>query len=264
MQMSTRERTVRSRDKLRKFTHEERVEIAQRISSLLLDKYKDSVLAVFIYASTAKKLDRPYSDLEIAAVMRDGIDIPTKSYLYKGLLIETYYPQESNLLKEARKVGQNWPIEADQYRNRKVLFERDGWARRLEEAVEESEKADFSTALHHSTMAVLESLASLRNAALTGNSLDAKTRGFWFAYDAARLLLLLNRRYVITTSWFWKQTFECSDKPRDFESLVRTIAGFDRHESVETTSQAAEQLWDELLDMVESRGVNVESSQLIV
>ena len=105
--MASNAETGRRGDRLRKFTHEERVEIAQRISSLLLDKYKDSVLAVFIYASTAKKLDRPYSDLEVAAVMRDGVDIPPKYYMHKGLVIEIDYPQESNFLKGARKVEQN-------------------------------------------------------------------------------------------------------------------------------------------------------------
>ncbi len=251
-------------DKLRKFTHEERLEIAQRISSLLLDKYKDSVLAVFIYASTAKKLDRPYSDLEVTAVMRDGVDIETKYYLNNGLLIEIDYAQESNFLKDARKVDQNWPIRADQYRNRILLFERDQWTRKLDEAVEESETADVSLALHNATMAVAESLASLRNATLANDSIGIRSRGFGFAFDATRLLLLLNRRYVLTTSWFWKQAFECADKPQDFEMLVRTVAGFDRHEALEKIVDAAERLWAELLAMVESRRVEVETAKLNV
>ena len=51
---------------LRKVSHEERIEIGRKISSQILDSYKDAVLAICIYGSVAKRLDHPYSDLEIS------------------------------------------------------------------------------------------------------------------------------------------------------------------------------------------------------
>jgi len=66
---------------LRKLTHKDRLNIGRQISKRVLDKYGDDVLAVFICGSTSKGLDRPYSDLEMITVVRDGVDIPMKYYV---------------------------------------------------------------------------------------------------------------------------------------------------------------------------------------
>jgi hypothetical protein len=58
---------------LRKVSHEERVELGRKIASQIIDTYKDAILAICIYASTAKNLDRPYSDLELLCVITDNL-----------------------------------------------------------------------------------------------------------------------------------------------------------------------------------------------
>jgi len=127
---------------LRKVSHEKRLELARTIASRLVDTYKDAVLAVCIYGSTAKNLDRPYSDLEIFCVITNSLEVKNKRYVYEGLLVEIDYLQESNFLKEAARVGWDWPLGADQYRNRIVLFELNSWLKKLEEAVGENDRAD--------------------------------------------------------------------------------------------------------------------------
>jgi len=128
-----------------------------------------AVLAVCIYRSTAKKLDSPYSDLEIFCAVADSLEIKNKRYVYDGLLVEIDYLQESNFLKEAGRVGWDWPIGADQYRNRIVLFERDNWLTKVEEAVAEDDRADLTEELW-ATMVVTESLAAVRKAYIRGRT----------------------------------------------------------------------------------------------
>lgn len=248
---------------LRKFTHKDRLNIGQQISKRVLDKYGDDVLAVFICGSTAKQLDRPYSDLEIIAVVHDGVTIPEKYYVYRGLVVEVAYPQESDFLKAARRFSKNWPLEADQYRNRIVLFEQGQWVRQLEEAVAENEKADGSEAVRLAGVELTEDLCVLRNALLTDDTIGIRSRGRALAGDAAGLVFLLNRRYVTTTSWFWKQAFECPWKPNDFEELVKKSASF-TPASPEEIVTAAEQLYAEIMEMVRSRGISIETAELVV
>ena len=162
---------------LRKLTHKDRLNIGQQISKRVLNKYGDAVLTVFICGSTAKQLDRPYSDLEMIVAVRDGVEIPMKYYLYNGLVVEIDYRQESNFLRAARRVTQNWPNEADQYRNRLVIFDREGWMRRLDEAVRESDGADFTEAIRWASISVTESMGVLRNAHLTGDMIGVRARG---------------------------------------------------------------------------------------
>jgi len=248
---------------LRKVSHEERVELGRKIASQILDTHKDAVLAICIYASTAKKLDRPYSDLEIFCVASDGLEVKNKRYVYDGLLVEIDYFQESNFLKEATRVGWDWPLGADQYRNRIVLFERDNWLKKLEKAVAENDRADFTEELRWAAETMTESLAAVRNAHLKRDQRDLRTRAFYMAWDTARVVFLHNRRYVLTTSWFWKQLFECQEQPKRFRKLVYVIAGFEKS-TISELVDASEELWRETMLMVQPRGISIESKDITV
>src|SRR6266705_148295 len=238
---------------LRKVSHEKRQELARRIASRL----------VCIYASTAKNLDRPYSDLEIFCVVTNSLEVKNKRYVYDGLMVEIDYFQESNFLKEAARVGWDWPLGADQFRNRIVLFERDNWLKKLEEAVAQNDRAGFTEELRWAVLTVTESLAAVRNARIKGDLRDLRTRAFYMAWDAARVVFLCNRKYVLTTSWFWKQLFECQEQPKDFRNLIDIVAGF--IESTETELvDATEKLWLETITMVRARGFSIESMDIIV
>ena len=108
-----------------------------------------------------------------------------------------------------------------------------------------------------------ESLAAVRNANLKDDLVDLRTRAFYLAWDTAKLVYLLNRKYVLTTSWFWKQLFECPEQPRDFRKLIDIAAGFapsTKQELVET----AERLWKATIIMVRKRGISIESAEILV
>ena len=152
---------------LRKYSHEQRVEIARRISSLVLDAYRDDVLAISVSGSTSKKLDRPYSDLDLIVVVRDGVEIPMKYYLFNGLIVEIEYLQSSKFLNAAEQFTDNWHWEAEQYRNRIVLHASNQWFQQLDEAVRKNDAAEPTNAIRKPFMMMTESLALLKNALLT-------------------------------------------------------------------------------------------------
>src|SRR6266436_2795070 len=187
--------------KLEKTTHGERVAIASQISDRIVARYRNDVLAVYVWGSTSKKLDRPFSDLELIVVVRDNIEIPMKYYIHRGLIIHIQYLKCSYTLDDAEQFTDNWHWVADQYRNRIVLYARHEWFRRLNEAVAKSDKRDSREAIRKSFMMMTESMAVLRNDVLTNDSVGVLMRGRVLAEDAARILLLMNRRYVTTTSW---------------------------------------------------------------
>ena len=249
--------------KLRKFTHEERLRVARLISDRVVKKYGSDVLAVYVYGSTSKRLDRPFSDLELIVVVRDRAEIPMKSYLHRGLIIHVQYLKSSNILEGAERFTENWHWEADQYRNRIALYERDGWFRRLDEAVAKNEKQDSVEAIRKSFMMMTESLAVMRNDILTNDKIGVLMRGRVLAEDAARILFLLNRRYVTTTSWFWKIVFDIRNKPKDFKKLVEKMSGF-----VPTTREevvaSSERLYKEMCTLLRESRIKIERRQLWV
>ena len=248
---------------LRKISHEHRIEIGRRISAQILETFCDRVLSVFITGSTAKALDRPYSDLEMMAIVKDNVEIPTKYYVYEGLLIQLDYRQESDFLKAAREPSRDWPIAADEYRNRIIMFEQDNWTRRLEEAVKQNDAADFTEAIRFAALGMTETLAAVRNADLNGDVVDLRSSAYYMAMDTAGVVYLLNRKYVLTTSWYWKRLFECQLQPRDLKRLIEIAAGF-APSSTRELVDASERLWSETMLLVKARGVSIESSEIIV
>ncbi len=180
--------------KLRKFTHEGRLKIAHHVADRVVKKYGNNVLAVYVCGSTSKKLDRPFSDLELIVVVRDQAEIPMKCYLHHGLIIQIEYLKSSKILGDAEQFTDNWPWEADQYRNRIALYERDRWFRRLDKAVAKNDKKDSAGAIRKSFVMMTESMAVLRNAVLTDDKVGVLSRGRLLAEDAARILLLLKTK----------------------------------------------------------------------
>jgi kanamycin nucleotidyltransferase len=248
---------------LRKISHEKRVELGREIASQIIASYKHAVLAICIYASTAKNLDRPYSDLELLCVVTDNFEMQNKRYVFDGLLVEIDYFHESKFLKEAAEVGWDWPLGADQYRNRIVLFERDNWLKKLEKSVAENDQADFTRELRWAILTMTESLAAVRNAHLKRDHRNLRTRTFCLAWDAARVVFYQNRKYVLTTSWFWKQLFECREQPQGFRKLIDIVAGFEKSTNTELVD-AAEELWRRTILMVQPRGISLESTRIQV
>jgi hypothetical protein len=112
-------------------------------------------------------------------------------------------------------------------------------------------------------MMMTESMTVLRNATLTHDEVGVLSRGRVLAEDAARVLLLLNRRYVTTTSWLWKIAFYVPSKPKDFKKLVEKMSGFVPTCEEEVVASSA-RLYKEMSDLVTRRGIKIERDQLWV
>src|SRR3989442_13726709 len=135
--------------------------------------------------------------------------------------------------------------------------------KKLEKAVAENERADFTEELRWAAETMTESLAAVRNAHIKGDSRDLRTRAFYMAWDTARVVFLYNRKYVLTTSWFWKQLFECQDQPRRFRNLIDIVAGFAESTQTELVN-ATEELWRATMELVWARGGLLGAMKILV
>jgi hypothetical protein len=151
----------------------------------------------------------------------------------------------------------------DQFRNRIPLYDPTGWVSKLNKVVAESETADTRKTIGQLMSALYEGLEVIKNAELERDEIGIRTAGFYLAWDAARLVLLMNKRYVLTSSWFWKETKASLVKPKTFWKHVERLAGFVMV-SVDDIVESAELLCKEMLEIVESRGISIESTRLVV
>src|SRR5213594_690387 len=248
---------------MKKHTHEERLELSRQLTMRIVDTYGDKIVAVFVSGSTAKNLDRPYSDLEMIVILRDGVEIPIAQYIHDGMSIQIDYVEESSFLKDARRITFNWALAWDQFRNRIVLYDPTAWISKLDKVVAESETADTRKTIGQLMSALYEGLEVIKNAELEDDEVGIRTAGFYLAWDAARLVLLMNKRYVLTSSWFWKETKDSEVKPKGFWTREEKLAGFVRA-SLEEIVESAESLCDDMLKIVQSLGISIEPDKLLV
>lgn len=241
--------------------HEERMELAGRLRDLILERYQDSVLAVFVTSSTARGLDLAHSDLELTAVHRDGTAVEGHSYYHRGILIEVDHIEESRIL--APKMRARWPLTSGEYRGRIMLYEQERWTERLDAALNARDATDPLPARRAALLEVLEYRDKLRNARLTKDEVSLRAFGFFLADIAANLVLFLNGRAMITTRLYFHQAFECPLTPPGFRDQMETLLGIRRADPAALTS-AAEELADRLCDMAAAQGIIVESDALVV
>lgn len=250
--------------RLRKHSHEDRIRIAEQLREKIVKEYGNEIIAVCIWGSTAKSLDRPFSDLEMLTITRDGVEIPAVLYLYEGLVVGIDYFQDSEFLKDSRRITGDWAVAADQFRNRIVLYDPTKWFSRLDEAVASSDRLDTNGTIRHRTAGLFEGLEVMKNAELSNDEVGVRTAGFYFAWDTAKLMLLINRKYVLTSSWFWKQARECTVKPDKFWRHIEILAGFGKLASVEQIISSAEEMVEGMVKIAESRGISIEPGVLMV
>src|SRR5437879_4110561 len=239
---------------LKRHTHEERLQLSRQLSKQILDTFGDKVLVVCIVGSTAKNLDRPYSDLEMIVIVSEGVEIPIAQYIHDGMSIQIDYVEGSSFLKDARRITFNWALAWDQFRNRIVLYDPTGWVLKLDKVVAESETADTRKTIGQLMAALYEGLEVIKNAELEHDEIGIRTAGFYLASDAARLVLLMNKRYVLTSSWFWKETKDSTVKPKSFWTREEKLAGYVTA-SVKVIVESAESLCADMLKIVESLGI---------
>src|SRR6267143_328464 len=199
---------------LKKHTHEERLELSRQLSKRIVDTYGDKVVAILVTGSTAKNLDRPYSDLEMIAIVSDGVEIPIAQYIHDGMSIQIDYVDGSSFLKDASRITFNWPLSQDQFRNRIVLYDPTAWVSKLDKRVAESETADTRKTIGQLMSALYEVLEVIKNGELERDEIGIRTAGFYIAWDAAKIVLLMNKRYVLKSSWFWKETKASPVQPK--------------------------------------------------
>lgn len=192
---------------------------------------------------------------------RDGSPPESRSYYHRGILIEVEHIEESRIL--APRMRPRWPVTSGGDRGRIVLHEKERWTDRLEAALDARDGGDPVPAQRLALIDLLEYRDKLRNARLTGDEIILRWCGSYVADSAANLVLFLNRRAMVTTRWFFRQALECPEQPPHFREHLEILLGV-RWAAAETFAAASEDLTNELIQFAATRGIDVESEELLV
>ena len=236
--------------------------IPKRVCNQIIKEHGKKILSVFLAGVRPDSISGTLQldpDLEFISVIKGYEWIPKKQFVYEGVAVAIYYWPESSLMSRAREFDEDWPEWASYLRVKTVLYDPRDWLKNLEKAFEESDRTDLTDALREAAWKIVKWLLYLKRESQRQNSIEMMNDCRSIASASVNLVYILNRMYWVRS--YWSDVFSCPVQPSDFRRLVETAAGFARPSDEEAVA-AAEKLGREMLELVRSRGVVLETSKL--
>ena len=88
----------------RGYSHDERLQVARRITEMCLRAHGGKIAAVGIAGSTAVHRDRPYSDLDMTILTNEDLGSNTKCYCLNGMSVVLDYQSISESIASEASV----------------------------------------------------------------------------------------------------------------------------------------------------------------
>jgi len=243
--------------------HRARLRIAHALKKKILKKFGNQILGIAIYGSVAKNEDRTYSDLEMFIVTKHKHAVSDVRYVYKGMTVEVSYISSRTMLRQARRVTPNWAIEADFYRSYAVLYEKNGWFKKLRRAVQVHDPQAFTKAIRKYMVWLHELMGKIRNAFLYNDDHLFLWLTTFFGWESIVLLGLLNHYYYKSERIVFDEVLSLPLLPRDYRKLLGIAFRFTPADR-DTVYKGVKILYRELGRLARARGVVLTDKKLRV
>jgi hypothetical protein len=100
--------------------HEERIQIANRLTRMMIEKYGSDILLGGIYGSTARKTDTEYSDLEMLFIVRNKSKAKSFEFAYAGIPVRVLVKKVADMEKDINEIKLDWPLKMGMLFNLKI------------------------------------------------------------------------------------------------------------------------------------------------
>ncbi|MBV9850293.1 MAG: hypothetical protein JO250_11510 [Armatimonadetes bacterium] len=239
--------------------HQQRLEVARQLVSLILDRHGGTVAAIVIFGTTAIEQDGPYSDLDMTVVTDIDLGGESKCYPCQGLQINLDYQTVAESLEEAREphAGGCWLTCLPLYDPRGVVAQ-------FQEAFEgiardECDRA-FVTLLRDD---LATGIGKIRNAIVAQDRAALLRSLQHFGEQMCRALCILNGSHAVTgTARLRDETKTLRLLPPQFAERIDMVLG-----TTPATEQAmydaAEDLWASMIQIARERGLTWEAPHLL-
>ena len=101
--------------------HKQRIRLANGITEMFLEKYKNEILLGGIYGSTARGTDIECSDLEMFFVVENGSKAKSFRFAYESIPIDVEVRNVADVEKDITKIELDWPLKMGKLFNLKVV-----------------------------------------------------------------------------------------------------------------------------------------------
>jgi predicted nucleotidyltransferase len=243
--------------------HKARLTIAKVLTKKIVKKYGKEIYGIVIYGSVAKHEDRRYSDLEMYVVTKKKLKVKEMKYVYRGMNIEVSYIPAREMLRSAKSITPNWPIETDFYRSYRILYEKGNWFQKLRTAVASQKSSDFRRAIKTYLVWLYELIAKIKNAYLHKETHSFLWLASFMGWESVIFLGLVNRTYYKSERDVFTSVMNLPVRPKNYQHLLETVCHFSTKEK-KKIYHATLKLFAELNSIARKNGIVVEKDTLTV
>lgn len=243
-------------------TREEKLRIANEIKTRLLNRFKESILAIGIYGSTGKGTAGPYSDLEMHVITDNDTKMEQHEFIYDPFKIEISSRTKDEIYRDARKIDDMWPIKAGAFVHVLALYdpyhifeELKGLALHISMEQVKDIMREFMIWEPYETM------GKIRNNWLNGNTDYLSVGARDLSWQTAKLIGLANRKYYCTRATTYKESLQMELQPAGFKELVMYVIDGDFSDK-DKVYLCCENLWTGLNKWFEELGIHYKVSEL--
>lgn len=204
--------------------HEERIQIAKRLTSRMLEKYGSHILLGGIFGSTAKNTDTEYSDLEMLFIVKNESKAKSFDFAYKGMPVTVLVKKVADVEKEIREIELHWPLKMGTLFNLKVICGDRAILERFRKLLERVPQEKFNELIAKRAPLCYEGLGRLKAVKMRGNTHEVGLFVAEVLWEFNLLVAIFNRAFV-NHDYFggFKDSFRFRRLPKDYEKIVRQL-----------------------------------------
>ncbi len=240
----------------RPLTPEERWALAQEMATQIRALHREDLLALGLYGSVARGQDRPYSDLEMLAVLKRAGEDRTYEWTPGPWKAEVNFQSRDTLLGQAAEVDELWPLTHGAFVFVKPLYDPEGFFPELRAVALGQPEARFREALRALIVGELyELVGKVRNAHEDRFWTALPPLAMQTAFYGAMLLGLAHRHLYTQGERVFLEALELPDPPQGYGALVKRVTS-GRLDDPQGVVAAVETFWEGVEAWADARGLD--------
>jgi hypothetical protein len=238
--------------------HEERVQLANKLTNMMMKKYGDEILLGGIYGSTAKNTDTEYSDLEMFFVVKNGSKAKSFNFAYKRIPIFVFVDKAADVERDIKEVDIEWPLKMGRLFNMKITCGDKAILERFRKMLENVPKEKFDRCVAKETVLCYEGLGRLKAVKKRKNTYET---GLFVAevLNEFNLLLAIMNKEFINHDYLGglQEAFKFKKLPKNYEKIARNLFNWTTL-SLDETLNLAQEFVHNFVEFAAENGIKVE------
>jgi kanamycin nucleotidyltransferase len=244
-----------------RFSNEERIMSAEKILLELKNKYKVDLLAVTVEGSTAKNLDKPYSDLEMTAIMADDFKHERwYAFIYNGLFVGIGYDRLGTVIESIKNVNYEWCVAGDRFLTAKFIYDPTNLAERIrkytEEIINSTNFMDLAKEAFADMYENVLKLITIDDEDIMSAAQSARGIAYW----ATMTVGLINKKRFLSSRMIYSQAKQLEQIPDRYSECIEELFSLDTN--ITSLRDYSAYLWNDMVYWLKQFGISLDDDRL--